>query len=125
MRHPNWTECEGGWCNGPYLIECLGGDLWSLSRRRGSETQLLTSSDSPSELEAFSAVHQRVSGAIRPLALGSAYLAAIAGVVAGSVTGSAIAVVVGSLVTVGVMAKVSEYMTGRRVVRARMPVSVR
>ncbi|HEX6286091.1 MAG TPA: hypothetical protein VFZ80_01270, partial [Acidimicrobiia bacterium] len=67
----------------------------------------------------------KVSGVIRPLVLGSAYLVAIAGVVAGSVSGSSIAVVVASLVTVGVMAKVAEYMTGRRVVRARMRVSVR
>lgn len=125
MRRPNWTECEDGWSSGPYLIETLGGGLWVLSRRCGSGEQLLTSSDSPSELEAFTAIHQKVSGVIRPLVLGSAYLVAIAGVVAGSVSGSSIAVVVASLVTVGVMAKVAEYMTGRRVVRARMPVSVR
>lgn len=126
MRHPNWTECEsGGWSNGPYLIEMLGNGLWVLSRNHGSQPELLTSAGSASELEALTSVHRKVSGAIRPLVLITTYLVTLAGVVAGSVTGSTIAVLIASLATVGVMTKVSEYMTGRRVVRARMPTSVR
>lgn len=126
MRRSNWTECDdGGWSNGPYHIETLGNDLWVLSRDHGSCPELLTSAGSASELEAFTSVHRKVDGAIRPLVLITTYLMTLAGVVAGSVTGSTISVVIASLATVGVMTKVSEYMTGRRVVRARMPASVR
>lgn len=102
----------------------LARDLWVLTRGGGLDTQILTTAPSASELEAFSTVHQRVSGVRRPLVLTVAYLAAVAGVIVGSVAGSTTAVLFGSLVIVGVVAKFSEYMTGRQVVRRRMPVSV-
>lgn len=125
VRHPNWTERDGARSKGPYLIEMLAHDLWVLSRGRGLDWEILTSAASPSELEAFSTIHERVGGATRPLVLGAAYLGAVAGVVAGSLTGSSVAVLFASAVTVGVMAKLSEYMTGRWVVQTRMPASTR
>ncbi len=125
VRHPNWTERDGARSKAPYVIEMLAHDLWVLSRCRGLDWEILTSADSASELEAFSTIHDRVSGATRPVLLGAAYLGAVAGVVAGSVRGSSVAVLFASAVTVGVTAKLAEYLTGRRVVQARMPASIR
>lgn len=125
VRRPNWTECEGGWAKGPYLIEMLARDLWVLSRGSGLDAEILTTASSASELEAISSVHQQVSGVTRPLVLCMAYLMAVAGVIAGSVTGSTVAVLLASLVTVLVVVMFSEYMTARRVVQRRIPASIR
>lgn len=103
----------------------MARDLWVLTRGAGLETEILTTASSPSELEAFSTVHDRVRGAKRPFLLGFGYLMSVGGVIAGSVLGSTAAVVASSFVTVVVVAKFSEYVTGRRVVRRRMPASVR
>jgi hypothetical protein len=125
VRRPNWTERDGARSNGAYLIETLTHDLWVLSRGSGRDWEILTTAASASELEAFTTIHRRVSGAARPLILGAAYLVAVAGVIAGSVTGSSVAVLFASAVTVAVMAKLAEYLTGRRAVRSRMPASIR
>ncbi|HEX6221088.1 MAG TPA: hypothetical protein VF115_08330 [Acidimicrobiia bacterium] len=124
MRRPIWTECECGWSSGHYLIEKLSHDFWVLSRGNGLDAQILTSASSASELEAFSTVHHRVGGAKRPLLLGLGYMSAIAGVVVGSLLGSTLTVAASSLLTVLVVAKFSEYLTGRRLIRSRMPASV-
>jgi hypothetical protein len=107
------------------VIETLTHDLWVLSRGSRLDWESLTPAASASELEAFTPIHRRVSGAARPLILGAAYLVAVAGVIAGSVTGSSVAVLFASAVTVAVMAKLAEYLTGRRAVRSRMPASIR
>lgn len=118
MRRP-WTERRSGWSADDYVIEEVTSDLWVLSRETGAGPSILATAQSPTKLEAFSTIHSRVRGGLRPLLLVLIYVASLMAVVGGSLIGSAIVIIGASVVTASVVAKFAEYTAGRRMVRLR------
>lgn len=124
LRQRIWTRHEGGSSVGPYTIETIGPNLSVLSLDGDLGPTILTSAASPTELEAFQAMHARATGKLRPLVLALVYIIALAGMVAGSIIGEiAGAVCLGAAVvlTIGSIVSMSEYAARRRVVRAHIP----